>query len=58
MVLNTLDSDQARQDVGPDLDPNCSQKSSAEDTSSDKELINIVGQRYLPKFKNVKWRDC
>ena len=50
-VINILDPDQARQKVGPDLDPNCLQKSSGEDTCPDKELINIVGQRYLPKFK-------
>ena len=29
-VSNSLDPDQARHFVGPDLDPNCSQRSSAE----------------------------
>ena len=32
-VSNSLDSDQERQNVGPDLDPNCLQKSSANDIS-------------------------
>ena len=30
---NNLDSDQAQQNVGPDLDPNCLQRLSADDTS-------------------------
>ena len=38
-VSNSLDSDQARQFVGPDLDPNCLQKLSAEDTS--RQRVNI-----------------
>ena len=32
-VSNSLDPDQARQNVGPDLSPNSLQKLSAEDTS-------------------------
>ena len=32
-VLNSLESDQARQNVRPDLGPNCLQKLSADDTS-------------------------
>ena len=32
-VSNSLDPDQARRYVGPDLDPNCLQSSSADDTS-------------------------
>ena len=31
-VANSLDPDQARQDVGPDLDPNCLQRLSADGT--------------------------
>ena len=31
-MSNSLDPDQARQFVGPDLDPNCLQGSSADDT--------------------------
>ena len=36
-MSNSLEPDQDRQNVGPDLDPNCLQKSSADLTSS-KEL--------------------
>ena len=32
-VSNSLDPDQARQNVGPDLGPNCLQRLSADDTS-------------------------
>ena len=32
-VSNSLDPDQARRFVGPDLDPNCLQRLSADDTS-------------------------
>ena len=32
-VLNSLDPDQARQNVGPDLGPKCLQKVSADNTS-------------------------
>ena len=35
-VSNSLDPDQARRFVGPDLGPNCLQRLSAEDTSSQK----------------------
>ena len=31
-VSNSLDPDQARQNFGPDLDPSCLQKLSADDT--------------------------
>ena len=31
-MTNNLDPDQARQNVGPDLDPNCLQRLSADDT--------------------------
>ena len=37
-VSNSLDPDQARHFVGPDLGPNCLQRLSADDTGSDKEL--------------------
>ena len=33
-VSNSLDSDQAGHFVGPDLDPNCLQRISADDTGS------------------------
>ena len=32
-MSNSLDPDQARQNVGPDLGPNCLQRLSADDTS-------------------------
>ena len=32
-VSNSLDPDQARHNVGPDLDPNCLQRLSVDDTS-------------------------
>ena len=46
-MLNSLDPDQARQNVGPDLGPNCLQKLSADGNSlGDKELrclfINVI----------------
>ena len=36
-MSNSLDPDQARQNVGPDLGPNCLQRLSADDTKG-KEL--------------------
>ena len=41
-VSNSLDPDQARQNVGPDLDPNCLQRLSADDTRR-QSLIIILG---------------
>ena len=38
-VSNSLDSDQARQNVGPDLCPNCLKKLSADDTS--RQSVNL-----------------
>ena len=40
-MANRLDSDQARQNVGPDLGPNCLQRLSTDDTSS-KELMHLL----------------
>ena len=37
-MSNSLDPDQARQFVGPDLGPNCLPRLSADDTLVDKEL--------------------
>ena len=36
-VSNSLDPDQVRQNVGPDLDPNCLQRLSAEDTGRQRD---------------------
>ena len=40
-VSSSLDPDQARQNVGPDLGPNCFQRLSSDDTSG--QRINTVG---------------
>ena len=42
-MSNSSDPDQDRQNVGPDLDPNCLQRLSADDTS--RERVNTL--RYL-----------
>ena len=50
IVSNSLDPDQARHFVGPDLGPNCLQKLSADDTirqrvnwiSANMQILNIV----------------
>ena len=39
-VSNSLNPDQARQNVGPDLGPNCLQRLSADDTS--RQRVNNV----------------
>ena len=44
-VSNRLDPDQARHIVGPDLDPNCLQRPSADDAS-----MQRVGKKYLHKM--------
>ena len=41
-MSNRLDPDQARHFVGPDLDPNCLQKLSADDTSRQQRLHVVV----------------
>ena len=41
---NSLGPDQARQNVGPDLDRNCLQRISAEGTSNQRELVKAVAQ--------------
>ena len=38
-MSNSLDPDQANNFVGPDLDPNCLQRLSAEDTSRQRVTI-------------------
>ena len=43
-VSKSLDSDQARLFVGPDLGPNCLQRLSADDTSRQRVIFsNLVG---------------
>ena len=41
---NSLDPDQAQQNVGPDLDPNCLQRLSVEATS--RQRVNYILCRY------------
>ena len=43
-MSNSLDPDQARQNVGPDLSPNCLQMTSADDTS--KQRVNVRQNPY------------
>ena len=38
-----MDPDQAQCFVGPDLDPNCLQKSSADDTSRQRDKMLVLG---------------
>ena len=40
-MLNSLDQDQARHSVRPDLDPNCLQTLSADDTSRGRVKLRI-----------------
>ena len=53
-VSNSLDPDQARQIVGPDLGPNCLQKISASDTSRQRVKI-LHGVFYKKKvlYRNL-----
>ena len=39
-VSNSLDPDQARQNIRPDMDPNCLQRFSSDDT-----IINLLGKQ-------------
>ena len=41
ILSNSLDSDQARHSIGPDLGPNCLQRLSADDTS--RQSVKCVG---------------
>ena len=44
-VSNSLDPDQARRFVGPDLGPNCLQRLSADDTS--RQTVQLIGENGL-----------
>ena len=46
-VSNWLDPDQDRQNIGPDLDPNCLQKYSADDTSRQRVNGNLASTMTL-----------
>ena len=41
-VSNSLDPDQDRRNVGPDLDPNCLKRLSADDTSRQRVKSNCI----------------
>ena len=41
-MSNRLDPDQARHNVGPDLDPSCLQRLSANDTSKQRVKVGVV----------------
>ena len=50
-VFNSLDPDQARLFVGPDLGPNCLQRLSADDTSRQSVLKRLILCLYLVVIK-------
>ena len=58
-VSNSLDPDQARLFIGPDLGPTCLQRPSADDTCStlDKQRICVNTQSKSSK-KQLKWYVC
>ena len=49
-MSNSLDPDQARHFVGPDLDPNCLERLSANDTS--RERVNLEADSYHLSYTN------
>ena len=58
-MSNSLDPDQARQYVGPDVDPNSLQKLSGDNTDG-KELIEPVSSWHVPtaKIENQSAHQC
>ena len=55
-MSNSLDPDQARQNVGPCLDPNCLQRLSADGTSMESVTMNTgVDKKFsaLPREKSI-----
>ena len=47
-MTNSLDPDQARQNVGPDLGPNCLQKLSSDDTSRKRvNFSEVLGSKLM-----------
>ena len=64
-VSNSLDSDQARHFVGPDLGPNCLQRLSADDTSIETKswilidvYIKIISRQHLYRDKELNLDRC
>ena len=52
-MSNSLDPDQARRFVGPDLGPNCLPMLSADDTG--KQRVKLVLNRLIPKLHVSFW---
>ena len=55
-VSNSLDSDQARHNVGPDLDPNCLHRLSADGTS--RQIVKVYCQLTLVQSFFWSWKCC
>ena len=53
-MSNSLDPDQARRFVGPDLGPNCLPRLSADDTGRQRVKVN----RKVPKYLDAKNLCC
>ena len=51
-MSNSLDPDQARRLVGPDLGPNCLQTLSADDTS--RQRVKMIYSRFTKYFPNIE----
>ena len=51
-MSNSLDPDQARHFIGPDLGPNCLQKFSADDTLEQK-AFTVVGTGVVPNYSQI-----
>ena len=55
-MANSLDPDQARHFVGPDLSPNCLQRTLADDTSRQRVKVGVVFGKVNSFKKKVGWR--
>ena len=52
-MSNSLDPDQARQNVGPDMHPNCLQRLSADDTGSFKNILRTLVKSMAMKNRSM-----
>ena len=57
-MSNSLDPDQARQDVGPDLNQNYLQRLSADDTSMENVYMNTGGRSKVLSLTHRKNQYC
>ena len=55
-VSNSLEPDQARRSVGPDLGPNCLQRLSADDTYRQSQQENMFQDLFSANITNVLFR--